>query len=984
MKKLTNSVLVVVLSSSFVFVNAQKKQDSAKTKDIEGVVVTALGIKREKKSLGYASQLSGKVAGLTVNTNANFGGSASMVIRGVKSLGGSSPLIVIDGSPVNNSSTFATRYDLGNALSDISQDDIESINVLKGAAASALYGERGLNGVIVITTKNGKGKDDTSWGVTLNSSIQAGFIDKSTFPEYQTSYGAGNKGSGKPNSWYYGTAPDGKYYANFGEDASWGPAFDPNQLVYQWDSFLPTSPNYGKATPWVAAKNGPIKFLQNPITYVNSISLEKGTKGLNFMLSYDNMLSNGLYPNSDLKKNTVSTKVNYDFTPKLHSTVYATLTLQNTVGRNETGYSGGNLMSLFRQWWQTNVDVLAQRDAYFNNNEQNISWNRKSATDGTAAYHNNPYFQRYQNYQSDDRTRIFSYASLTYDVSKNISVTGKATIDNTNLLFENRVAVGSVPLRFGTGNNPVGSGYERNNITSREINLDLIVNYKFNITDNIGISGVVGANNRRNNYSSIYNSTEGGLTVPGLYNLGNSRSPVLAPLETEYRTQTQGLYVTTSLDFYKTYYIDATYRRDNSSTLPANAARYSYPSITGAVILSQLIKTNWLNFWKIRGNYAEVGGTADPYQLMPYYVAAGSFSGVPMFGSQTVLPNANLKPQRSKEFEFGTEAQLFNNRLTFDVAYYKTKTLNQIISLPISSGAGLLSAVVNAGRIDNYGVEVQLGVVPVRNNKFTWNVDFNWGQNRNKVVDLLEGISNYQLGTFQGGVSLNATKGETWGTLRGGDFTYDANGNKLIDPKTGAYIVNPNQVIGNVMPKWTGGVRNTFKYGNLSFGFLIDVRKGGDIYSNDMYYGLATGMYKETGDYRNQPQVLPGVNPDGKVNTTPVVVANNSPYDGYGVMPQSRFIYDGSFIKLREANISYSLPKSVLKGTFLNELRLSLVGRNLWIIHKNLPYADPEAMVGGGVSTGATNGTNSVRGYGYSVGSLPATRDIGFSITAKF
>ncbi|AQX09323.1 SusC/RagA family TonB-linked outer membrane protein [Elizabethkingia ursingii] len=1004
MKKLTNSVLVVVLSSSFVFVNAQKKQDSTKTKDIEGVVVTALGIKREKKSLGYASQeikadaltggttntgniasqLSGKVAGLTVNTNANFGGSASMVIRGVKSLGGSSPLIVIDGSPVNNSSTFATRYDLGNALSDISQDDIESINVLKGAAASALYGERGLNGVIVITTKNGKGKDDTSWGVTLNSSIQAGFIDKSTFPEYQTSYGAGNKGSGKPNSWYYGTAPDGKYYANFGEDASWGPAFDPNQLVYQWDSFLPTSPNYGKATPWVAAKNGPIKFLQNPVTYVNSISLEKGTKGLNFMLSYDNMLSNGLYPNSDLKKNTVSTKVNYDFTPKLHSTVYATLTLQNTVGRNETGYSGGNLMSLFRQWWQTNVDVLAQRDAYFNNNEQNISWNRKSATDGTAAYHNNPYFQRYQNYQSDDRTRIFSYASLTYDVSKNISVTGKATIDNTNLLFENRVAVGSVPLRFGTGNNPVGSGYERNNITSREINLDLIVNYKFNITDNIGISGVVGANNRRNNYSSIYNSTEGGLTVPGLYNLGNSKSPVLAPLETEYRTQTQGLYVTTSLDFYKTYYIDATYRRDNSSTLPANAARYSYPSITGAVILSQLIKTNWLNFWKIRGNYAEVGGTADPYQLMPYYVAAGSFSGVPMFGSQTVLANANLKPQRSKEFEFGTEAQLFNNRLTFDVAYYKTKTLNQIISLPISSGAGLLSAVVNAGRIDNYGVEVQLGVVPVRNNKFTWNVDFNWGQNRNKVVDLLEGISNYQLGTFQGGVSLNATKGETWGTLRGGDFTYDANGNKLIDPKTGAYIVNPNQVIGNVMPKWTGGVRNTFKYGNLSFGFLIDVRKGGDIYSNDMYYGLATGMYKETGDYRNQPQVLPGVNPDGKVNTTPVVVANNSPYDGYGVMPQSRFIYDGSFIKLREANISYSLPKSVLKGTFLNELRLSLVGRNLWIIHKNLPYADPEAMVGGGVSTGATNGTNSVRGYGYSVGSLPTTRDIGFSITAKF
>uniref|UniRef100_UPI00162475D5 TonB-dependent receptor domain-containing protein n=1 Tax=Chryseobacterium bernardetii TaxID=1241978 RepID=UPI00162475D5 len=202
-------------------------------------------------------------------------------------------------------------------------------------------------------------------------------------------------------------------------------------------------------------------------------------------------------------------------------------------------------------------------------------------------------------------------------------------------------------------------------------------------------------------------STEGGLTVPGIYSLGNSSSPVLAPLETEWRTQTQSVLVTTSLDFYKTYYIVATYRRDNSSTLPADNAKYGYPSITGAVILSQLIKPSWLNFWKIRGNYAEVGGTADPYQLMPYYIAAGSFSGVPMFGSQTVQPNSALKPQRSKEFEFGTEGQLFNNRLTFDVAYYRTKTLNQIITLPISSGSGLLNAVVNAGRIDNYGVEVQ-------------------------------------------------------------------------------------------------------------------------------------------------------------------------------------------------------------------------------------------------------------------------------------
>ena len=609
MKKLTMSLLVVVLSSSVAIVNAQqKKKDTiTQTKEIEGVVVTALGIKREKKALGYssqevkadklfggttntgnvASQLSGKVAGLNVNTNSNFGGSTNLVIRGVKSLQGSNPLIVIDGSPVNNTSTFSGNanggFDLGNALSDINQEDIESVNVLKGAAASALYGERGLNGVIVITTKNGKGKEDGSWGVTLSSSVQAGFVDKSTFPTYQTRYGAGYD-----PSFYSGTGAGGLNNVNFGEDASWGPEYDPNRLVYAWDSFDPTSPNYGKATPWVAAKNGPLKFFETPISYINSIALSKGSKGFNFNLTYDNNLSNGLLPNSNLRKNTLSTKINYDLTPKLHATVYSTLTVQGTVGRTETGYSD-NIVTGFRQWWQTNVDLVALQNAYNNNinnptaanNYGNVTWNRKSAANGVPAFWNNPYFQRYKNYESDDRTRIFTYAQLTYDIDSHVNITGKFSYDNTNLLFERRLAVGSYPQAFGVSQKNVGSGYHRYDLIRREINYDVFANYKYDVFPWLNISGIVGGTVRRNNASSTEASTEGGLIKAGLYSLDNSLKPELNPVENVSTIQTNSLYATISLDFNKVFYLDGTFRRDVSSTLPKQNNKYNYGSVSG-------------------------------------------------------------------------------------------------------------------------------------------------------------------------------------------------------------------------------------------------------------------------------------------------------------------------------------------------------------------------------------------------------------------
>ena len=1001
MKKLTTSVLAVVLTASFAMVNAQKK-DTIKTQDIEGVVVTALGIKREKKSLGYssqevkadalsegttntgniASQLSGKVAGLNVIANSNFAGSANLVIRGIKGVAGSNPLIVIDGTPVNNDSTYGFGKDFGNALSDINQEDVASINVLKGAAASALYGERGLNGVILITTKNGKGSDDGSWGVTWNSGVQAGFIDKSTFAEYQDKYGAGYE----PSFYTEGPGPGGYNYANFAEDASYGPKFDPSLLVYQWESLDPTSPTYGKATPWVAAKNGPIKFFETPFTYTNTITLQKGDKDKNIFFSYDNMTSSGLMPNSKMSKNTFSLKANYDFTPKLHGSFYTTLNLQDTKGRATTAYSD-NIVTNFRQWWQTNVDVLSLRDAYFRgaanptaaNSYGNVSWNPYNSGDNRAIFWNNPYFQVYESYPTDKRTRTFNIANLTYDFSKDFSVMGRVSYDRSNLSIDDRLALGSIAAVFGAAGNDSSSGYGRQDITKTETNYDLIGNYKFDITDNINVSGIVGGTVRRNTYNSLYATTEGGLVIRNIYSLANGAAPGLAPAETQYTTQTNSGYASASFDIYKILYVDGTYRVDQSSTLPAGNNVYGYGSVTGALILSELIKPSWLKFWKLRGNYAEVGGTADAYQLQYYYTAGGFFGDVGLSNSQIRQPNDQLLPQRAKEFEIGTEGSLFNNRFTFDVAYYKTKTLNQLLTLPISSGSGLIQASINAGQIDNWGYEVALGIVPVKNTNFTWNLDLNWSQNRNEVVSLLHNevsdVSNVLLNSFQGGVSLNAREGEAWGTLVGSDYVY-LNGERVVNPTTGYYLKQNNQIIGNATPDWIGGVRNSMNYKGLSMSFLIDVRQGGDVFSTDMYYGLASGLYPETaeGDMREVGVINPGVNPNGNVNTTPTrnpQIAGN--VDGYARMPASRFVYDGSYVKLREASIGYTLPKSLLAGTFVNEAKISLVGRNLWIIHKNLPYSDPENMVGGGT-----------RSYGWSIGSLPTTRDIGLNVTLKF
>jgi hypothetical protein len=321
------------------------------------------------------------------------------------------------------------------------------------------------------------------------------------------------------------------------------------------------------------------------------------------------------------------------------------------------------------------------------------------------------------------------------------------------------------------------------------------------------------------------------------------------------------------------------------------------------------------------------------------------------------------------------------DRIVFDAAYYDTKTFDQLITPDISPGSGSLGAAINAGQINNKGIELHLGISPIKTKDFVWDIDANWARNRSKVVELADGLQVYQLVGLVGGASIVASVGNQWGDIYGSDYVY-MNGEKVVDPVTGLYQTENNKVIGNVQAKWTGGLRNSFRYKDFSLSFLIDVRQGGDVFSSDMYYGLASGLFPETAvdGYRTNIPVLSGVNPNGMVNTTPVNtdVINpneygNNPNDGYAIAPDKRFVYDGSFVKLREASITYSLPKSLLTNTFMNEAKISIVGRNLWIIHKNLPYADPESSQMGGLYS-----------YGSSVGSLPTTRELGVNFTFKF
>lgn len=968
------------------------------------VVVTALGISRQKKSLGYASQelsgesinqvpsgnitnnLSGKAAGVQITRNNNFGGSTNVVIRGSTSLtGNNQALFVVDGVPVSNT-TFNSSdqqgagggYDFGNLASDINPDDIESINVLKGAAATALYGSRAANGAIIITTKKGSSKDKVT--IEVSSGLTIGSIDKSTWPKFQTQYGAGYEKIYGPNRDQYFNEQDvdgdgiPDLVPPFAAYGSFGGKFDPNLLVFQWDSFDPELPNYKKATPWVAPENGPITFFETPVNNNNNISFAGTTEnGGSYRFSYTNMNQKGLMPNSDIKRNNFSLNSSFKLSERFTISGSANFSKADVIGRNltgnESGSGGGNYSAVVRQWWQNDVDIMKLKDAYFST--------RRNITNFIGGTIDNPYWTRYENYESDTRNRFYGNMGLKYKLTEWLNLDGKVSVDTYSYLQEDRTNNGTL--------GQVGR-YTRQDIDFSEINYDLMLNFNKNITEKLNISGVLGTNIRRNNLRTVTMETNGGLIVDRLFSISNSLNQPAAPVEVAENIGVDGIYGLVSLGYKDTYFLDVTGRSDHASTLPEENSTFFYPSVAGSFIFSNLIENKKvLTFGKLRLNYAEVGSSAPANRLLDVLLKPAPFGSVPIYGVNNTKNNANLKPEATRSIEAGVEMAFLNRRLGLDVSLYKTNTRDQIIPVAVSPITGYTSKYVNAGEVQNKGIEVVLSGTPVTKEDFSWDVKVNWAKNENIVLSLFEGVDNLQLGSFRGTVTLNARVGQPYGTLMGADFIY-LNGQRVINQTTGEYAKTTtfNNVIGDVNPDWKGGISNSFRYKNFNLSFLIDMQKGGDIYSSDMAQGFRSGLYENTvgnNDLGNPMRnsladgggiILDGVAPDGSKNTVRTRMDTYNNALGIVKGPQALFVYDATYVKLREVALTYRLPSKLLKNTPVRNVSISAIGSNLWIIHKNLPYSDPEA----GISAGNIQG--------YQLGPLPTTRDFGFNVKLQF
>ena len=970
--------------------------------NLSEVVVTALGIRRNRNQVSYAAQqvtgeevsksrsnnfvssLSGKVSGLEVRQSNTLGGSTNVVLRGAKSLTGSNQaLFVVDGVPFDNANnntldqtTGRGGYDYGNASADINPDDIESISVLKGAAASALYGSRGSNGVILITTKKGR----RGLGVTINSGVSVSSILRNTFPKYQKRYGAGY------GSYFDADVVNGDTTAQIAptyDDASWGNAYDPSLMIYQWDAFDPTSPNYNKATPWVGATNDPSYFFIKPVSLNNSVFLQSGNDKGTFALGYTKNNDNGVLPNSSIIKDLINVSATYNITDNLSAGGTANYSRINGRGRFGTGYDGANalnLMTNFREWWQTNVDLKELKDAYFRTGK-NVTWNQHYGPSGETQpeFWDNPYFTRYQSYESDTRNRYFGNVYLNFKPVSWLNVLGRVSLDSYSEFEQERKAVTSVGVPF----------YRRFNQTYNEINYDLIANTDWTLNEDVNIKALLGSNTRVQTRSSIDASTNGGLGLAGVYTLANSINTPAPPLEYQGTRRVEGLFGGATFSYKNTYVLDATIRRDRSSTLPDGNNIFYYPSVSAGFVFSQLVKPTWLNYGKLRLNYAEVGGDAPLFTVNDYYVSdldpnsgqeVTSFNGNALFSVYGYKNNANLKPERTKSAEAGLEMSFFKSRFGFDVSYYNAQTVDQILPLTVSTATGYSRKYVNSGTIKNKGVELSVYGTPIKTTDFSWDINVNWTRNRSKVTKLFGDIDNIVLGSFQGSITVNASLNEPYGTIHGTDYVY-TNGQKTVD-EDGNYLITPtnNVTIGNFNPDWIGGINNRFTYRNLSLSGLLDVRKGGSVFSTDMYYALAGGLYEETAvnndlgnpirsplteDATSGGIIRDGVTADGKPNTVRASMENYGDFDSYVSAPDKRFVYDASYVKLREVTLTYSFPKKIFGNNFIKGIDLALVGRNLAILHKNLPYADPEDTFSSGNLQGTQTGTYpAVRSYG--------------------
>lgn len=971
------------------------------TRQLGEVVVTALGIRREEKSIGFGAQkldggelsnvreanlvhsLSGKLAGVQVAGNTgSMGGSAKINIRGVNSIyGNNNPLFVVDGMPMENRNTNSLEqqrgsggYDFGNSIQDLNPNDVENVTVLKGAAATALYGSRGSNGVIVITTKKGgkSRKPNLSYSFGYN-------IDKVyKLPRYQNKYGGGY-GFQKL---YYNQHPEafpddrkGSYDDNDGKgrydllphyatDESWGPKFE-GQLYrpyWSWDKDS-KNPDFGKVVPWEAQPDNIRSFFETGGTFNHNVSLDGATDKGSYRISYSNFDQKFILPNSKLTRHNASINASYEAIKNLTISGAANFVTHSAKGRPGTGYGddGGNVMVQFTQWGQRQIDFNKMKEYELPDGTQ-LTWNRSSWFNPTPRYSNNPYWVRHKNYETDGRTRFFGNLAASYKLAEGLTAEVKYMTDTYFETQEERVAIGS----------QYTSQYWLSKYGHLENNIQGLLSYNKLFTKDFSWNANVGVNRMTRTGSTLISKTVDGLSSDVFSLEASMGRPDITDLKSKKRINS--VFASSSLGYKDMLFLDLGARNDWSSTLPVKHNSYFYPSGSVSWIASGLIDANWLNFLKLRAALAQVGNDTDPYNVTLAYLLYQPFGTDSRVSVPNTLPNPDLKPETTSEYEFGTELKVLNNRLGLNLSYYNRRTRNQIIPLSRSAATGATYKYVNAGLLQNKGIELSLNASPVSTENFKWDVTLNWAKNNNKIVRLTADQKTMVLANAPFAVQLEAREGESFGSIVGYDFVYNEKGQKLVDEE-GVYQRSDDQkVLGSVLPSFTGGVINAFRYKGFNFSALIDFQKGGSFFSTTQMFGRETGILEETavGSMREDGVIAEGVKQDGTPNDVVLSAQDYFLYNG-GDNINSVDVIDASYIYLREISLGYSLPAGWVSKTPFSKVRVALTGRNLWLIKSNSKHVDPTAI------------TNSISNWqGMEGGALPSVRSMGVNVSFGF
>lgn len=950
---------------------------------LDEVVVTALGIKRDKQSLGFAQQtvtsenlvrsretdisnaLAGKVAGLQFQGAPSSGfGNSNIRLRGDTNV-----LYIVDNIKVS-------------ASSDINTDEIEELSVLKGAAATALYGPDGINGVIIITTKQAK-TGQSSITVNHSTAMEQVYL----LPEYQNEYGGGYSQNfltfkynpaQHPASW---AAFNGQSMVEYYADESWGPKMQ-GQMVRHWDSWIEGDPEFGQLRAFNANPNNVKDFYDTGVTNNTSVSFSKGGEGYSIRANIANIDRSSVSPNSDRKTVNASINSTFDITDKLRG--FASINFQDRKTKNFPDNGYGNISSNLNQWWQRQLDM--DRVRRYKRNGKIVSWNINSPTNLAPLYWDSPFFEVYENLNFQNKNAIFGRMGLTYDILEDLSAT-----------IEIRKTVNSYESNNRSAWDQLGGqqlpGYSESESIDNSDELFGILNWNKDINENFDVTASVGFEMNSYAYKGMSASTSGGLTTYGFYSLNTSVDrPSVSSSVT--RTKRQSVFAKASVGFKGLLYLDGSARLDWSSTAFANANRVETFGASASFIFSKLLPQNDLiNFGKVRASFAQAPRFPGAYAINETYSVGTPYGSNGTMSVRGNYINTNLKGGVRQEMEIGTEIKMFGNRFGIDLTYFDKKDKELPVGISLDPATGYTSTSGNSGIQSYRGFEVGLNFSPIRSEDYSWEVYANFATLERTVDFIAEGITTNVLSSTWGGLQLQERVGEEWGAIYGRKFRRDADGNKMLSG-TGAPQYDQGQYLGNVLPDFTGGLTNNFRYKNFNLGFDIDFQSGGKVFSVTRMFNNYSGLGIETigtnAAGNGVRDDISGANgywhstkvSDANANTGGVLIegvdmtsgapaayyVDASLYWGRLYNLHEYYLYDASYVKLRTIRLDYSFSKDWLKKTPFTDINLGVFANNVWMIHSAIPGLDPsEIETNGGAAWTEGGQSPNVRTAGINV-----------------